>query len=148
VRRSALFWAILAVVVAGTAIYGPAEIARSATGAREPVDFLTQPQEGWRFLLEAAFDIPNARAGSPSEARHLALHDFSGSAVQLTRVDLLWVPDRQVVLQGGGGSATATAKGRLVWTVTGRVRPGGPLRTVGLIDFRSGELTYDVRNAP
>jgi hypothetical protein len=138
---------VLAVALAGVAIYAPAELARSATGAREPVDFLTRPQEGWRFLLEAAFDIPTARAGTPSEARQLAVRDFAGTSVEPTRVDLLWVPDRRVQLEGGGGSAVAVAKARLVWMVTGRARPGGRLRTVGLIDYQSGELTYDVRTA-
>jgi hypothetical protein len=32
-----------------------------------------------------------------------------------------------------------------VWMVTGRTRPRGPLRTVGLIDFQTGALTFDVR---
>ena len=35
-----------------------------------------------------------------------------------------------------------------MWRVSGRVRPGGPVLTVGLIDFATGELTYDVRTAP
>jgi hypothetical protein len=56
------------------------------------------------------------------------------------------VPDRRVPVRAGSGEATA--KGRLVWGVSGRVRPGGPVQTVGLIDFATGELTYDVRTAP
>ena len=66
--------------------------------------------------------------------------------VQPVRVDLLYVPNRRVPI--GAGSGEAMAKGRLVWRVSGRVRPGGPVLTVGLIDFATGELTYDVRTAP
>ncbi|MGN6379130.1 MAG: hypothetical protein ACTHNU_09285 [Gaiellales bacterium] len=145
-RRSALFWAVLALALAGVIIYAPAEWARSATGPHEPVDFLTRPQEGWRFMLDAAFAIPSAKAATPAEARKLAVRDFAGTSVTPTRVDLLWVPNLRVRLVGGGGSRVVTAKARMVWMVTGRTRPQGPLRTVGLIDYSSGDLTYDVRN--
>jgi hypothetical protein len=136
---------VLAVALAGLVVYAPAELARSSTGPMEPVDFLTAPQQGWRFLLTAASEIPSARAGTPAAARRLAVARFAGSSVQPTRVDLLWVPDHRVPLRGAG-SRSATAKAALVWMVTGRTRPGGPLRTVGLIDFESGALTYDVRS--
>lgn len=138
---------MLAVALAGVVIYAPAEWARSATGPHEPVDFLTRPQEGWKFMLAAASAIPTARAGTPSQARALAVRDFAGSTVAPTRVDLLWVPGRRVRLIGGGGRSYATAKANLVWMVTGRTRPSGRLQTVGLIDYSSGKLTYDVRTA-
>ena len=136
---------MLAVALAGLGVYAPAMIARASTGPMEPVDFLTAPQQGWRFLLTAASQIKGARAGSPSAAREIAVRRFTGSSVQPTRVDLLWVPDRRVPLLRGGGRRVAAAKASLVWMVTGRTRPRGPLRTVGLIDFQTGALTYDVR---
>ena len=37
-RRGSLFWAVVAVLVAGTLVYGPAELARRSTGQGEPVD--------------------------------------------------------------------------------------------------------------
>jgi hypothetical protein len=146
VRRSALFWAVLAVALVGVAVYAPALLARAATGPAEPGDFLTAPLEGWRFLVTAAFEIPGARAATPADARALAIRDFRGTTVVPTRVDLLWVPDRRVRLQGEG-SREATTKSSLVWMVTGRARATASVRTVGLIDFRSGKLTYDVRTA-
>jgi len=145
-RRGSLFWAVVAVLVAATLVYGPAELARRSTGQGEPVNFLTHPQEGWRFVLDAFGQIGSARAGSPEAAGRLAASAFSGTTVQPVRGDLLYVPDRRVPL--GKGSDEATAKGRLVWRVSGRTRPGGPVQTVGLIDFATGELTYDVRTAP
>src|SRR6476659_6474942 len=145
-RRGSLFWAVVAVLVAALLVYGPAELARRSTGQGEPVDFLTHPQAGGRIGLAAFGQIGSARAGSPEAAGRLAARAFSGTTVQPVRVDLLYVPDRRVSL--GKGSDEATAKGRLVWRVSGRVRPGGPVQTVGLIDFASGELTYDVRTAP
>ncbi|HYX83531.1 MAG TPA: hypothetical protein VE777_01050 [Gaiellales bacterium] len=145
-RRGSLFWAVVAVLTAGVLVYGPAELARRSTGSGEPVDFLTHPQEGWRFVLTALDEIGSAQAGSPTRARDLAVRAFAGTSVEPVRVDLLYVPDRRVPL--GAGSGEVTAKGRLVWKVSGRTRPGGPIRTVGLIDFATGELTYDVRTAP
>ena len=145
-RRGSLFWGIVAVLIAGTLVYGPAELARRSTRQGEPVDFLTHPQEGWRFVADALRQIGAARAGSPESAGELAARAFSGTTVQPVRVDLLYVPDRRVPV--GAGSSEATAKGRLVWRVSGRVPPGGPVQTLGLIDFTTGELTYDVRTAP
>jgi hypothetical protein len=145
-RRGSLFWAVVAVLAAAALVYGPAELARRSTGQGEPVDFLTHPQEGWRFVADAMREIGSARAGSPDAAGTLAARAFSGSDVQPVRVDLLYVPNRHVDV--GAGSDEATAKGRLVWRVSGRTRPGGPVHTVGLIDFATGELTYDVRTAP
>jgi hypothetical protein len=145
-KRHPLVWAIVVVAVAGLVIYAPALLARASTGSREPINFLTQPQQGWRFVLTAAAEIPSAHASTPGRARSLAVADFAGTAVQPVRVDLLWVPTRRVALLGEG-SRVATAKAALVWAVTGREQPGGSLRTIGLIDFRSGRLTYDVRTA-
>lgn len=39
-RRGSLFWGIVAVLIAATLVYGPAELARRSTGQGEPVDFL------------------------------------------------------------------------------------------------------------
>ena len=77
-RRGSLFWAVVAVLVAGTLVYGPAELARRSTGQGEPVDFLTHPQEGWRFVADALREIGSARAGSPEAAGALAARAFSG----------------------------------------------------------------------
>ena len=140
--RSGLFWAVLTVAVAGVLVYAPAYLAREATGPGEPVDFLSRPQEGWRFLREVVPAMDDARAGTPSRARAHVVRAFAGSSVQPVRVALLYLPDRVVPRQGRPPLA---AKGTLVWKVTGRTRPGGPLRTVGLIDFHSGRLVYDVR---
>jgi hypothetical protein len=145
--RSSLFWAVLAVLVAGVLFYGPAYLAREATAASGPVDFLARPQEGWRFLFEVVPAIDDARAGSPGAARALATRSFRGSSVQPVRVELLYLPDRVLARAGRKGTRGIEANATLVWKVTGRTRPGGRLRLVGLIDFRTGELVYDVRIA-
>ena len=72
-HRSWLFWAFLAVLVVGLALYAPAELARRATAPDEPVSFLSQPLQGWRFLLTAARERPDAIAGTPPRAREIAL---------------------------------------------------------------------------
>src|SRR3954470_144508 len=115
-RRGSLFWGIVAVLVAGTLVCAPAELARRSTGQGEPVDFLTHPQEGWHFVADALRQIGSAPAGAPAHAGALAAAAFPAAAVQPVRVDLLYVPDRRVPL--GAGSAEATAKGRLVWRVS------------------------------
>jgi hypothetical protein len=145
-RRSWLFWAFVAVVLAGTVIYLPAELARRATATREPVSFLSHPAEGWRFVLDVAGHA-DAAAGTPSEARSLALHTFDDGHVRPAAVELLWLPDRHVRLSTMQGTRDLATNTRLVWNVTGRVGASDRLVSVGLIDFASGKVIYDGRLA-
>lgn len=145
-RRSWLFWAFIAVVLAGTIIYLPAELARRATAADEPVSFLARPVEGWRFLLAVAGE-GDAAAGTPSEARTLALRAFDDGNLRPAAVELLWLPDRHVRLSTMQGSRDLTTKSQLVWNVTGRVGASDRIVSVGLIDFASGKVIYDGRLA-
>jgi len=140
--RLSLLWGITAVLAAAVLVYGPAELARRATGPGEPVSFLTQPQEGWGFMLDALDAIGSARAGSPARAKALAVQAFAGTTVLPVRVDLLYVPDLRVPL--GAGRPPLVAKAKLVWRVSGQTRPGGRVHTVGLLDFVTGRLTYGV----
>jgi hypothetical protein len=144
-RRLSLLWGIIAVAAAAVLVYGPAEIARSATGPGEPVSFLTQPQQGWRFVLDALDAIGTARAGSPASAKALAVRAFAGTTVLPERVDLLYVPDLRVPV--GAGRRPLAAKAKLVWRVSGQTRPGGRVTTVGLLDFETGRLTYRIAAA-
>jgi hypothetical protein len=145
-RRSWLFWAFVAVAAAGVAIYMPAELARRATAADEPVSFLSQPAEGWRFLIDVA-SHGDAVAGSPSKARALALRAFDDGNLRPAAVELLWLPGRRVHLSTMQGSRDLTTNTRLVWNVTGRVGASDRLVSVGLIDFASGKVIYDGRLA-
>lgn len=133
-------WGLIAVLAAGVLVYGPAELARRSTGPGEPVSFLTQPLEGWRFMLETLDGVGSARAGSPASARALAVRAFAGTSMLPERVDLLYVPSLQV--PDGAGRRPLAAKAALVWRVTGQTRPGGRVQTIGLLDFASGRLTY------
>jgi hypothetical protein len=138
--RLSLLWGITAVLAAAVLVYGPAELARRATGPGEPVSFLTRPQQGWRFVLDALDSIGKARAGSPGRAKALAVRAFAGTTVLPVRVDLLYVPDLRVPV--GAGRPPLVAKAKLVWRVSGQTRPGGRVHTVGLLDFVTGRLTY------
>jgi hypothetical protein len=147
VQRSWLFRAFIAVVLAGIAIYLPAELARRATAPNGNVDFVSHPLEGWKFLVEVATDRPSAIAGSPEEARRIALAAFDDGRMRPSRVDLLWLPDSRLRVPTEQGSRDLATNSRLVWRVTGQVAPGAGSRTVGLIDFASGVVVYDARVA-
>jgi hypothetical protein len=138
-----LFWAFLAVVVVGALVYVPAELARRATGPGEPVDFLSHPVEGWRFVAAVARERDGAAAGSPSAARRLALRTFDDGTLRPDRVSLLWLPDRLVHLRTLQGSADVPTNSRLVWKVTGRRGRRGADVTLGLIDFTTGKVIYN-----
>ena len=145
-RRSWLFWAFVAVAVAGIVIYLPAELARRATAADEPVSFLSRPAEGWRFLIDVATH-GDAAAGTPSRARALALRAFDDGNVRPAAVELLWLPDRHAHLVTMQGSRDLATNSQLVWNVTGRVGASDRLVSVGMIDFASGKVIYDGRLA-
>lgn|SRR5690242_12284824 len=145
-RRSALFWAVIAVALLGLAIYLPAYVARAATASDGPVDFMSSPLDGWRFMIDATRSLPDARVATPAEARTRAVSLFASTGVQPTRVDLLYVPGSELRVGSGQGSHMQPTNSTLVWRVTGRTRPEGPLVTVGLIDLSTGALVYDVRD--
>jgi hypothetical protein len=144
--RSSLFWAVLAAAIAGALVYGPAYLADRAT-AGGPVSFMARPQDGWRFVAAVVPAIGDARAPSAESAARIAIRAFAGSSVRPTEVGLLFLPDGRFVAGSGKDRHTVTAKRTLVWKVAGRTRPGGAVRTVALIDFESGRLVYDVREA-
>jgi hypothetical protein len=146
-RRSGLFWAVLVVGIVGALVYVPAYLARASTASDEPVDFLTQPEAGWEFMITALGDLRGARLGSPSAARQAAVRMFSGSRVRPSRVDLMYLPDRVIKLHLAKGTRDLAANAKLVWRVTGRAGVGEPLVTVAVMDFRTGEVIYDVRLA-
>jgi hypothetical protein len=138
--RLSLLWGVVIVLAAAVLVYGPAELARRATGPGEPVSFLTEPQQGWHFVFDALDSIGSARAGSPARAKALAVRAFAGTTVLPVRVDLLYVPNLRV--PAGAGRPPLVAKAKLVWRVSGQTRPGGRVHTVGLLDFVTGRLTY------
>lgn len=146
-RHSWLFWAFLLVLVTGAVLYGPAELAQHSTAADEPVSFLSHPIEGWKFVLTAARERPGAVAGTPAEARQIALRTFDDGTLRPTRVDLLWLPDRRVRLRTLQGNEELATKSQLLWKVTGRRGRNGPNVTVGLIDLATGRVIYDGRLA-
>jgi hypothetical protein len=145
--RSSLFWAVVAVILIGLVVYAPALLARASTAPDEPVDFLTHPQDGWRFVIDVVSDKGSAKAGTPQAARDLAVRHFSGSPVLPVRVDLLYLPSRRFRVGGKQGTITLPANSQLLWKVTGRTSSNGPLRTVALIEYSTGAFVYDVRRA-
>jgi hypothetical protein len=142
-----LFWAFIAVAVAGAIVYLPAELALRSTAADEPVSFLSHPIEGWKFLVAVARERPSAVAGTPAAARQIALRAFDDGVIRPTRVDLLWLPDERVRLKTLKGSTEVATNSRLIWKVTGHRGGNGPNVTVGLIDLASGKVIYDGRLA-
>lgn len=131
----------------GAVVYVPAELARRSTGPGEPVDFLSHPLEGWRFIVEVTRERSDAVAGTPAAARTIALHSFDDGVLRPERVSLLWLPDESVRLRTLQGSAVVSTNSRLVWKVTGRRGRSGPDVALGLIDFASGRVIYDGRVA-
>lgn len=151
--RSTRFVVLVVVVVAAVVFLLPAFVAFRYTAPEERSQFVTHPWRGWSFAW-AALAVPS---GSQLKTSGMALRKadwiYKGTVVDPREVQLLFVPrgrpyrfshrvDDRVV------TSTITPSYRFVWQVWGVVdtihQPG--LTLVGLLDYRTGRLLYDVRD--
>jgi hypothetical protein len=150
-RRKALViaGALAAIVI----LWVPSFVAqRYSLGAR-PVDFLTRPDKGWLFLYQSVRLSRDARLGSDSAAQQEASEVWAGPPAKASSVRLVYVEGPFTVPVPPGG--TAPARGRRVarprsalsWVVSGSVR-GGPPQMIGLLDYPTGHVDWDIRPVP
>jgi hypothetical protein len=158
-------WAIIASLVLVLAL-APSTVAGAVTSRDEPVEFLRHPIQGWRFVGTVLRASLSADLASPGAALRLAQHEWGtptprdqavdrvgGDAADVVavRVQLLYLPgSRQARVRtidgtGSGSSSSLSARRALAWQVLGRPADGGQTATIGLIDYRTGAVLWDVR---
>lgn len=137
---------------AAVALWAPSLVATAY--AEQPAStYLANPAQGWGFLWEAVTASRNPRLGTGDAAMLQASQVWAGPPAVATDVALKAIPSPWQVPVAPGGTAplpardTARPGGELNWVVTGRVR-GGPPQVIGLLDYRSGRVAWDIRPVP
>ncbi|MBM3665592.1 MAG: hypothetical protein FJW92_07360 [Actinobacteria bacterium] len=119
--------------------------------AEEPApEYLANPAEGWAFLWEAVTASRNPRLGTSDAALQQASQVWAGAPAVASGVSLRAIPDEWTVPVPPGGVAPAAARSgarpddELNWVVSGHVM-GGPEQVIGLLDYRTGRVKWDIR---
>ncbi|MFM8828250.1 MAG: hypothetical protein ACKOGE_03075 [Actinomycetota bacterium] len=143
--------ASVALIVAGAVVVAwiPSFIATAY--AEEPAsEYLANPASGWAFLWEAVTASRNPRRGTSAAAMQQAEQVWAGAPAVAGDVSLKAIPDEWTVPVPPGGVAPAAARAEarpddeLNWVVSGRVM-GGPEQVIGLLDYRTGRVEWDIR---
>ena len=134
-------------VVALALVWLPSLVARTYTTSAQPIDFLTRPDKGWRFLVDTVRLSRSARLGSEGQA----LARAKGFWRRAESVELVYLEHPVTVPVAAGGIAPpprarlVRPRSRLTWFVTGRITPARPRQIIGLIDYKSGRVIWDLR---
>ncbi len=139
-------------LVAGAAVVAawiPSFIATAY--AEEPASgYLANPAAGWAFLWEAVTASRNPRLGTADSAMQQASQVWAGAPAVADDVSLKALPSEWTVPVPAGAVVPADARrvattdSQLNWVVSGQVR-GGPEQVIGLLDYRTGRVQWDIR---
>lgn len=141
----------IALIAAGAVVIAwiPSFIATAY--AEEPAStYLENPAEGWAFLWEAVTASRNPRLGTADAAMQQASQVWAGAPAVASNVALRAIPAQWDVPVAPGGVAPAASRAEarpedeLNWVVSGRVM-GGPEQVIGLLDYRTGRVEWDIR---
>ncbi len=105
---------------------------------------------GWRFLIDAVRESRGARLGDDAAALQQAQRIWSRPSGRAVRVDLTYqdgafvVPVPRGAEHPPGGRDVARPRSPFGWVVWGHVR-GGPEQMIGLLDYASGTVAWDIR---
>ncbi|MGB0613269.1 MAG: hypothetical protein ACPHET_01375 [Miltoncostaeaceae bacterium] len=143
--------AVAAMITGGAivAFWAPS-FAATAYAERPASDYLANPAAGWGFLWEAAVASRNPRLGTADAAWQQASQAWAGAPAVASDVSLRAIPDDWTVPVPTGGTGPLPVRravqvdDELNWVVTGRVN-GGPLQVIGLLDYRTGRVAWDIR---
>lgn len=142
-------WLVVVGVLALLAVvWAPSFVATRYTTTAQPIDFLTRPDKGWRFLYDAARISRKAKLGTEGAALAAANHRWR----PVDRVELVYLEHPVIVPVAPGAvtvperARTVRPRSRLTWFVYGRLGKR-PRQVVGLLDAVSGKAIWDIRRA-
>ena len=139
-------------VIAGAAVVAvwiPSFIA-TAYAEVPASDYLSNPAKGWGFLWESVTASRNPRLGTADAALQEATQVWAGQPAVASDVSLKAIPSPWDIPVPAGGVAPAAGRDvvspsdELQWVVTGSVK-GGPDQVIGLLDYRTGRVAWDIR---
>lgn len=144
--------AAAALIAAGAVVvvWAPSLVATRYAERPTATEFLANPVEGWMFLKEAVTASRNPRLGTADAAMQQASQVWAGPPAVATDVALKSIPSQWDVPVVPGAAQPlparrmATPEDELNWVVKGRVK-GGPEQVIGLLDYRTGRVEWDIR---
>jgi hypothetical protein len=156
-RRRVVIGTIVAVLAC--VVWAPALIAEHyADGPGGAEVGIARLDRGWEFVYHAVRLSRDARLGTDELALKAAREQvWAGPPALAQSVRLVYMdgPFDVPVPEGGltppPGRRTATPASRLGWVVEGTTfdgrTPRGVRQMIGLLDYRSGRVTWDIRRA-
>jgi hypothetical protein len=169
--RSKLFWALVALALAIVVFYLPSLVAYRYTADAQNSSYLSHPWRSWRFVV-AALTVPgDSQLKTSGTAFRAADEHFDRTEVDVVAAQLLYLPVDEpytftpLVGDGSGGDGvpdgdatllaaleqpvTIVPPFRFVWQIEGFYGRGedAPETVVAMIDYRSGKVLWDVRDA-
>jgi hypothetical protein len=126
-------------------LWAPSFVARSFTDPAQPIDFLSRPDKGWRFLYDGVRLSRDAKLGSEGPALATAKRIWRrAEAVELVYLEHpLTIPAPEGIARSPR-AGIVRPRSPLTWFVHGRIGDG-PRRLIGLIDYGSGRVIWDLR---
>lgn len=150
-NQSKRFWTILVTCVVVVVFYFPSLVAFRYTAPPQNVTFLYKPWRSWSFAYTALTVPGDAKLKTSGEALRAAKRIWPGPSPSVDEVRVLFVEEGQpyeFTHAVGGAEVTTTIVPPydFVWEVRGTVGRGNDENIVGLLDYRSGDMLYDVRD--
>lgn len=148
--RGRVLLALLAVAVV-LGVWVPALVAHHyADGPGGAEVNRARVDHGWRFLFDAVRESRGAQLGDDALALQQAERIWARPSGRAVRVDLTYQDGPFAVPVPPGGArpprerAVARPRSPFGWVVWGHVR-GGPEQMIGLLDYHSGTVAWDIR---
>lgn len=165
--RSKLFWALVALAVAAVVFYLPSLVAYRYTATSQNAGFLSHPWRSWSFLV-AALTVPgDSQLKTSGAAFQRADQLFQGGDFEVIAARLLYLtpgepyafsplpddaddadlPDalRSLSADPSRWQVTIVPPFRFVWQIEGRLRSGDRELVIAMLDYRSGDVLWDIR---
>ena len=147
---------VAVVVVLAVAAWAPVPIAeRYADGPGGAEIGRARLDRGWEFVYQAVRLSRDARLGDDDLALKAARQVWAGPPALARSVDLVYMDGPfEVPVPAGGlepppGLGVASPPSRLGWAVEGTTfdgrTPRGVRQMIGLLDYRSGRVAWDIR---
>jgi hypothetical protein len=154
-RRRTRIILVAAVVVLAVAAWVPVLIAeRYSDGPGGAEIGRARLDRGWEFVYHAVRLSRGARLGTDEQALETARQVWAGPPALSQSVRLVYMdgPFEVPVPEGGGapppGRSVVTPASPLGWVVEGTVfegrRPRGVRQMIGLLDYASGRVVWDI----
>jgi hypothetical protein len=150
-NQSKRFWIILIGCVTAFVFYFPSLVAFRYTAPPQNVTFLYQPWKSWSFAYTALTVPADAELKTSGEALRTAEKIWPEPQFNTREVRVLFLAEGEPhtftnEVLGDEVKTTITPTYDFVWQVRGWIGRDETDTVLGLLDYRTGDVIYDVRS--